>query len=263
MNNVTQKPTTLTFISTVKFSTPEGTIEEVKKRFQDSKVIHMVGIPDTLDKKAYFEKLADSMGKYYDVNEDLESGSIQKGRWIDITYDPKVPDRYRSSNTRQPLHTDASYYPIENNMQYFFCAGNASMGGATTFIDTKELVRAMEMDGQQELLERMQNIPVVFSKFERNKTRPILIKEGNDWRINYNYYCIDKNNTEEAKQVCKDFFDFLENRIQPSGIFTPVHLKVGEAVFFNDERVLHGRNAFFAAKPGERSLIKGTIVEWN
>lgn len=26
---------------------------------------------------------------------------------------------------------------------------------------------------------------------------------------------------------------------------------------------MHGRNAFFARTPAERSLIKGTIIEWE
>ena len=121
----------------------------------------------------------------------------------------------------------------------------------------------MQLDGQQELIDRLLSTHVCFSKFEFSKTRPILIKEGDDWRINYNYYCGDANNSAEVKKLIKDFFDFLETRIQNSGIFTAVELKIGEAVFFNDERVLTGRNAFFATTPGERKLVKGTITEWQ
>ena len=251
------------FICSIKFTTPDETIEIVRQALTEYKVIHLYGIPENLDRLSYFERLSDAIGKYFDLNEDLETGKIQEGRWIDITFDPQVPNRYRSSNTHQPLHTDASYLPIENNIQFFFCDSQAAMGGATTFIDTKDLVKAMQLDGQQELLDRLLKVDVCFSKFERNKTRPILIKEGDDYRINYNYYCLDKESSEEAKTLVKDFFDFLEQRVLMSGILTPLPLKKGEAVFFNDERVLHGRNSFFATYAGERKLVKGTIIEWQ
>jgi hypothetical protein len=45
-----------------------------------------------------------------------------------------------------------------------------------------------------------------------------------------------------------------------SGVVLPVQLEVGEAVFFHDDRLLHGRNAYFAKTKGERCLIKGKII---
>ncbi len=251
------------FLNRVNFTTKEDTIDQVKNSLQRYKVTLLQNIPDTLDKRSYFEKLADSIGNYYDVSEDLGSGEIQNGRWVDITFDPQFPNRYRSSKTRFHLHTDASYYPIQNNMQYFYCEAMAAVGGATTFIDTRTLVELLLLDERNELLERLQNVDVCFSKFERKKTRPILIKEGDDWRINYNYNRIDADNTEEAKKIALDFFEFLENRVQEAGVVTAVKLQPGEAVFFNDEKILHGRNAFFAHNTGERRLVKGTILNWQ
>lgn len=251
------------FLNYVDFSTKENTIQQVKNSLQHYKVTLLKNIPDAIDKRSYFETLADSIGQYYDVSEDLGSGEIQNGRWVDITFDPQFPDRYRSSKTRFHLHTDGSYYPIENNMQYFYCEAMAAVGGATTFIDTRMLVDLLLLDEQQELLNRLQSVAVCFSKFERKKTRPILLKEGDDWRINYNYNRIDAANTEEAKKTALDFFDFLETRVQEAGVVTAVKLQPGEAVFFNDERILHGRNAFFADRAGERRLVKGTILNWQ
>ena len=106
------------FFTTVDFTTPEETIKSVKTALLTNKVVHLRGISNTLDKRVYFEKLADSLGKYWNLNEDLETGKSVEGRWIEIAYDPAEPNRYRSSNTRQPMHTDASYQPIENNIQY-------------------------------------------------------------------------------------------------------------------------------------------------
>lgn len=251
------------FLNHINFTTEEETIQLIKNSLQKNKVTHLRQIPGTINKRSYFEKLADSIGNYYDVSEDLDSGQIQNGRWVDITFDTRFPDRYRSSKTRFHLHTDASYYPIDNNMQYFYCEAMVAVGGATTFIDTRTLVDLLILDDRRELLERLRTIDVCFSKFDRKKTRPILIQEGDDWRINFNYNRIDADNTEEAKKTALDFFDFLENRVEEAGVTTALKLQPGEAVFFNDEKILHGRNAFFANESGERKLIKGTILDWQ
>jgi alpha-ketoglutarate-dependent taurine dioxygenase len=60
--------------------------------------------------------------------------------------------------------------------------------------------------------------------------------------------------------LCERFHHFLETRIVASGITTACQLEKGEAVFFHDDRVIHGRNAFFAEYPGQRSLIKGKVI---
>jgi alpha-ketoglutarate-dependent taurine dioxygenase len=42
------------------------------------------------------------------------------------------------------------------------------------------------------------------------------------------------------------------------GVLTNINLKKGDAVFFNDELILHGRNAFI----GDRWLKKGGLT-WS
>ena len=69
---------------------------------------------------------------------------------------------------------------------------------------------------------------------------------------NWNYFRAEKCN------VVEDFHAFLENRIVQMGLLSNVSLRKGDAVFFNDQQVLHGRNAFI----GERWLRKGGI-KWS
>jgi alpha-ketoglutarate-dependent taurine dioxygenase len=71
---------------------------------------------------------------------------------------------------------------------------------------------------------------------------------------------VDEQNTPEAKDLCLRFHQFLEERIHHAGIVLPLTLQPGEAVFFHDERLLHGRYAFFTDAKGGRTLIKGTIT---
>ncbi len=148
----------------------------------------------------------------------------------------------------------------EKSLQFFFCESRAAFGGATTFFDLPELVACMKLDGQQELLDRLMSTIVNFDKAGNKKVRKILDEDEKGWLANWNYYCIDTQNTPEALQLCEDFHHFLETRIVPSGLITPVQLEKGDAVFFHDDRILHGRNAYFATTKGERCLIKGKII---
>jgi alpha-ketoglutarate-dependent taurine dioxygenase len=250
------------FFKKIEFTTAEETIANLKQAITRYKVIHLSGYQLPIPIQQFYTELSDSIGDIFNEDEDLLTGERKENRWIDISYDPAVQDRYRSSNTRQPLHTDDSYVELgdEKSLQFFFCESRATFGGATTFFDLPELVACMQLDGQQELLDRLMTTIVNFDKAGNKKVRKILDEDEKGWLANWNYYCIDTQNTPEALQLCEDFHLFLESRIVPSGLITPVQLEKGDAVFFHDDRILHGRNAYFAKTKGERCLIKGKII---
>jgi alpha-ketoglutarate-dependent taurine dioxygenase len=250
------------FIKKIEFTTADETIANLKQAITRYKVIHLSGYQLPIPIQQFYTDLSDSIGEIFNEDEDLLTGERMDNRWIDISYDPDVQDRYRSSNTRQPLHTDDSYVELgnEKSLQFFFCESRAAFGGATTFFDLPELVACMKLDGQQELLDRLMSTVVNFDKAGNKKVRKILDEDEKGWLANWNYYCIDTQNTPEALQLCEDFHHFLETRIVPSGLITPVQLEKGDAVFFHDDRILHGRNAYFATSKGERCLIKGKII---
>ena len=211
----------------------------------------------------FYTNLSDSIGEIFNEDEDILTGERKDNRWIDISYDPDLQDRYRSSNTRQPLHTDDSYVELgdEKSLQFFFCESRAAFGGATTFFDLPDLVACMKSDGEDELLNRLLTTIVHFDKAGNKKIRKIVDQDEKGYLANWNYYCIDKeNNTPEALALCEDFHAFLESRIIQAGLVMPVQLEKGDAVFFHDDRILHGRNAYFATQKGERCLIKGKII---
>jgi len=82
----------------------------------------------------------------------------------------------------------------------------------------------------------------------------ILQKDQLGWKINWNYY--RALNDIKNKTLIEDFKDFLDNYIEKSGELKELKLKPGEGVFFQDRRVLHGRNSFV----GNRQLNKGGIA---
>lgn len=224
------------------------------------KLIHLADFNFDITPAEFYEKVSDEIGIVHNNDEDKVTGELTGNRWIDITFDPAEQNKYRSSKTRQPLHTDDSYIPIEGSITFFYCQSQAQIGGATTFLDAETLIEALQIDGETQLMEDLQNIPVIFSKASSNKTSPILRKDTKGWLLNWNWHCVDKNNTQEAHELTHRFHNFLENRIHHAGIVLPVILKPGEAVFFHDERLLHGRHAFFTGEKGGRTLIKGTIT---
>ncbi|GAB3931621.1 TauD/TfdA family dioxygenase [Larkinella terrae] len=250
----------------VTYTTPEETIQNVKEAVLNNIYVHLADFDSSLPVEQvhqFYSQLSETIGKIHAADEDIATGSATGNRWIDITFDPNIPDRYRSSNTRQPLHTDDSYVELngEEAVNFFYCASRAKAGGATTFFTLDQLVNCLKLDGEDKLLEDLLSTDVVFSKGGSRKVRKILDQDEEGYLANWNYYCIDRtDNTPEVIDLCERFHQFLENRIINSGLIDGLQLQKGEAVFFHDDRIMHGRNNFFAEYPGQRSLIKGKII---
>ncbi len=248
------------FLLEIDFKGIDYSPQKMKALLDQYKVVVLRNYDIDEEPQTFFNKFSDGLGHIIDMDEDLQTGAPTGNRWIDITYDPEIPDRYRSAPVAQPLHTDYSYIAPNDIVQFFYCVSQAEYGGATTFIDLDFLVKLLSISGNEELLNRLQSVPVTFEKGGRTKTRPILIKDEGEWNINWNYFCLSPNSSEDEKQLVQDFHKFLETRIVPSGLLTELLLHKNDVVFFSDYRVLHGRNAYFAIYKGQRSLNKGSIL---
>ncbi|NEO21424.1 TauD/TfdA family dioxygenase [Moorena sp. SIO4A5] len=238
-------------------------MKAIQVALEQYKLVHLVGFDFQLPIHEFFTLLSDSLGWVIDMDEDKKTGKKTGERWIDISYDPAQPNKYRSSNTRQPLHTDNSYLNHHDAVNYFYCVSQAKLGGATIFLDSDLLVKALEIDQEYQLLEDLRSISICFSRHNHHKTKPIITEDELGYRLNYNYYRLDPEDTPEAKNLVEKFQNFLETRIHNSQITTNILLNPGDAVFFNDERLLHGRTAFFTTDKGERTLIKGSVVLYS
>jgi alpha-ketoglutarate-dependent taurine dioxygenase len=251
------------FYKKIQYQDANHAINELEKDLQDFQLIHLSDFTFDIQPESFYQLASEKLGEVQAIDEDKASGTLTGERWIDITFDPAEPNKYRSSNTRQPFHTDDSYIEIEGaegRVTFFYCSSQANLGGATTFVSTENIMNALLFDEEFELLNDLQNIPVKFSKSDSNKTRPIL-NEDSDGKIwTWNWHCVDSENTPEALDLAKRFHEFLENRVLMAGLGFGVQLKPGEAVFFHDHRLLHGRNAFFTKELGGRKLIKGAFV---
>jgi alpha-ketoglutarate-dependent taurine dioxygenase len=251
------------FFKKLMYKDATTTAIELRDAVLSNYLVHVADFKNDVSVHDFYSHVADVTGTVLNADEDIATGQAKENRWIDISYDPKIPNRYRSSNTRQPLHTDDSYVELgdQEAVNFFYCTSRAKMGGATTFFQLESLVECMEIDGEKELLSEIMRTDVIHTKASLTKTRKIIDKDHEGYLANWNYFCLDREqNSLKTLEMCERFHRFLEDRVINSGLVMPIQLKPGEAVFFHDDRVLHGRNSFFVSHKGERCLIKGKIV---
>lgn len=225
--------------------------------FKSSKVVHVLNDYEQ-ETDVYFRQLAQRCGTPLIYEEDPITGAIDMNKWTEIKYEPeKANDTYKSSNKSQPLHTDYGYFSFEIYAAFFYCAAQAEFGGATTFIDVDIVVNVLKNVNPQ-LFQAVQQQKIHFGRQDSplaNNDDFILQQDALGWKINWNYY--RALGDVQNKGLVEDFHEFLNHYIEKSGELTELKLQPGEGVFFQDRRVLHGRNSFV----GFRQLNKGGITK--
>ncbi len=221
------------------------------------KLVHVIPDSNIIDFDQYYRQLAKQIGIPIIYEENPVTGEIMANKWTEIKYDKsKAADTYKHSATSQPLHTDYGYFNFEIETSFFYCTEQAEFGGATTFIDVDVLVDLL-IKNETDLFHKLQQTKIHFGRKENPITNYkgfILSSDELGWKINWNYYRAIVN--EENKEIINQFKYFLDTQIEKSGELKEIKLKPGEAVFFKDRRLLHGRNSFI----GNRQLNKGAIA---
>lgn len=260
MKDIAEPKTQLNFLEIFDF---QGNLldkkEEFAKVLRANKVVHIKGVDPNEDLNKFYTELAEAAGNVVIRREHYKTGSRAKGdgaNWMDIRFDEgKKKETFRHSDTRQPLHTDGAYTSYQSDISFFYCEEHAPVGGATTFIDSVVVIDILQTY-EPALLKELEEHEVVFDKGdEQSKTSKIIKYDEKGPYVNWNHFRVSEKNSEEIKDLCDRFQWFMENKIVMSGLLTPLYLKKGEAVWFQDDRVFHGRNSFF----GNRCLIKGGL----
>jgi len=208
------------------------------------KVIHAIPECKINDLENYWTECAKRIGTLVPMEEDT-IGNKNGNYFTHIKYPwHERSDSFSHSNTRQPLHTDGSYESNAPNVTFFFCHKKPLYGGSTTYVMLKDLKIYIE-NYDAKLLQKLITTQVTHKKGDDFKVRPILCND----KLTWNYFRCDEN------PLRQEFHDFLEQYVVGGGLCHSIKLKQGEALFFKDEEVLHGRNSFL----GERWLVKGGI----
>jgi hypothetical protein len=100
------------------------------------------------------------------------------------------------------------------------------------------------------------SLPVQFGKAGApGRTTTILSRRDGRLKINWNYFRVLPDQGAAADRLREDFRLFLEDMVE-AGAVESFRLDEGDAVFFRDEEVLHGRRDFAAEQSGDRLLWK-------
>jgi alpha-ketoglutarate-dependent taurine dioxygenase len=233
----------------------KGVASKIRDLLETTKVVLLTGYRGG-NLFEFYDRLSNEIGQWAAMDEDLKTGQKTGAKWIEIKYDPELPNSYRHSSTRQPLHTDGSYESRAPEVSFFFCIRAAAVGGATTFVDSDELLRALKLHSET-LYRACCELPVTFAKGQDSKTKPIITNDAKGIVLTWNYFRVLES--PETANLKREFHQFLEEKVVQGGLCFPCPLAPGDAVFFNDQRLLHGRNSFVANRPGERHLLKGGL----
>lgn len=229
--------------------------EQILEALQTSRIVHAIGVDPQSHLHSFWDDVSDALGECLPMSESLVTGEKTGEKWIDIRYDGSITNAYRHSKSAQPLHTDGSYESNTSDTVFFYCVKQAAKGGETVFLDADDLITMLKHEDES-LLDDLCTTPVCFSKANDFKRRPIISFDERGPVLTWNYYCIDASESEFAKDLAERFHAFLQVKVMAANKTLPVKLRAGEAVFFQDERVLHGRNAFDASEKDERFLRK-------
>jgi hypothetical protein len=245
--------------STVHYK-PTMPVRDFAARIHDalvsSKLLVTTGVDPTIDQRGFWDEVSEQIGTpCYEFQEDAYTGAKTGGKWQEIRFNPEITHSYRYTKNAQPMHTDGSYMKQGPEIVFFYCIKAAPEGGATTFIDSQELIAVLRREDPQ-LLRDLEGVQVHFSKAAEHKTRPIITTDAKGDLLTWNYYCVDATEPAATKQLAERFHGFLQTRVVGTANLTPIRLQPGEAVFFHDERLLHGRESFAAKVHDDRYLLK-------
>ncbi|MFN3523343.1 MAG: TauD/TfdA family dioxygenase [Phenylobacterium sp.] len=91
------------------------------------------------------------------------------------------------------------------------------------------------------------------------RVSPILYRKAGRSKINWNWFRVLPDQGEAVARLREDFREFLEKMIE-DGATAAFRLQPGDALFFRDDEVLHGRKAYAAQHSGDRLLWKTYFI---
>lgn len=214
----------------------------------------------------FYSNWFSSIGTPVALAEDATLGDRDNQRtgeiWMEVRYDPTIPDAYRHSANAQPLHTDGSYIPDFPNATLMVCVANAGEGGETTFIASEDIAAALSGE-QPDLFHYLTSNRIRHARSGDEREEKVIDCEPDVPLVNWNYYCLSDQLSSADRQASEAFFAFLQQSPAISAKILPVKLAPGDAVAWKDRQVLHGRNGFVANQTSERFIWKCAIDVGN
>ncbi len=248
----------------LKKSLDQETVDSIVNAWalDENKVFHLKSNISSDQVRSFYESVGKKIGKLHHLAEDVRHGDRDNQRtneiWMEVRFDSKFPDAYRHSSNPQPFHTDGSYIRNYPNSTLMCCVANSEVGGETIFLKAKEIVKILETKDKK-LLEFLLTNEILHERSGDSTNRKIIEMNNGHYKINFNYHCVSKKNSQISLDYVDQFFKFINTSKDVKEKTQAVKLNVGDAVFWKDSDVLHGRNGFVATKDSERFIWKCAI----
>jgi len=231
---------------------------------KDNKVFKFISIASgAKEVRNLFDNFFSEIGTFLHIAEDGREKDRSKGRtgevWCEVRNDSSIKNAYRHATIAQPLHTDGSYIPNYSS-SIMACVSSAVIGGETIFVNAENILNDLKLNDKN-LYEFVTSEDVIHERSGDIRTNKIFYYEKDVLRVNFNYYCVSKTNTDKIIENSKKFFEYLISLEKKEKINVPlfkIKLNPGEAIIWKDDQVFHGRHAFSATKDSERFLWKAS-----
>jgi len=235
-------------------------IELVAKVFGYFLVISITNLPDQFTNEQItkiYRDVAFNSGSVLETQP--VNGSKEKVISRDIKYTPNIKSYY-ASNIRQPLHTDYAHYPSHmcRDWLMLFALKKSEYGGITSLVHSHKLVKILKKYNRQ-LFKKVMNTTVIYKFTQDDESiihEKILIND--ELAVNWNINQISDDNSKITKDICKEFFEFMEKMMVDGQMFdVNKQWERGDCIIFNDHFNLHCRSAFY----GDRWLKDFGIID--
>jgi alpha-ketoglutarate-dependent taurine dioxygenase len=231
----------------------------VRGEMGDTCVLRLCNSRPASDPLAFWRGVGEAVGHAVDTLEDSVTGERQivPGAWMDVRFEPDRSDTYRHHKVGQPLHSDGAYMPLDyaQEIALFYLERQAPAGGESLFVDAAT-VADYALSNAPSLYAALTSLPVRFGKAGLpGRTTTILSRRDGRLKINWNYFRVLPGQGEAVDRLREAFRAFLDEMIA-DGAVESFRLEEGDALFFRDEEVLHGRRDFAAERSGDRLLWK-------
>jgi alpha-ketoglutarate-dependent taurine dioxygenase len=231
--------------------------DAVAEALRTALVVHVANAVPDREALRWWDIVGAGLGRDFGYREGLTSGAAlaEGALWMDVRYDPAFPMSFRHANVPQPLHTDGAYIAEPPDFGLFSMERQAGSGGESVFVDAATLADLLR-ERHPVLFADCFELPVHIARPpDAGQHGPIMRRVSERVEISWNYYRIMPGQDERVVAFCERFHALL-GELAATPLVREFRLASGDAVFFDDRAVLHGRRAFTAHDRGDRLLWK-------
>jgi len=237
---------------------PDTVADRILDACQLARIIHVRAHPVLGLRRDFWQDIVTRHGMQVAVDENAVTGEPTGALWSDVEFDPQMAGVFRHSNSAQPLHTDGSYIGNPPEIVFLICHRAAVAGGTTRFVDGIDLVEILGRE-QPRLLSELTRTPLRFAKGGCVVEAPFIARVAGELTLRWNYFALDRHLSDSQRRLAEALQSVLLQLAVQSRT-RGVLMQAGDAVFFADAQVLHGRDAFRASHRGDRCLWKGGLA---